>query len=178
MLQNLDLSVFYTLYAFGTQFSVPVVLVAEKFLYVVLALLLFFTWRAWQKGQWTELYVYGVALLSAVLARGVLTEIIRYFYHSVRPYAALNLTPLFIDTAYSFPSGHTIFIFALATGVWYVNRPLAYVLYAMGLLIGLARVASGVHYPSDILGGAVLGVLVAVGVYSVYEKITTKRSLK
>jgi membrane-associated phospholipid phosphatase len=40
----------------------------------------------------------------------------------------------------------------------YVNKKLAYCIYALGVIIGLARVAGGVHYPSDIVGGAVLGI--------------------
>jgi undecaprenyl-diphosphatase len=63
-----------------------------------------------------------------------------------------------VDTAASFPSGHTIFMFALATGVWRINKRFGWWLYALGLLIGAARVAGGVHYPSDIVGGIVLGI--------------------
>ena len=173
MLHGLDLSLFYALYplSYGP-LSIVVDLVAEKFLYIVLGIFVYLVFQAWQKGEWQKVYTYGVALLSAVLARGVVTEVIRYFYHRPRPYVALDLWPLFQDAAYSFPSGHTIFIFALATGVWFVHRPVAYLLATLGLLIGLARVAAGVHYPSDVLGGAVLGIAVGYLVHWVYKKLT------
>jgi len=174
MLSSFDLSIFYSLYelSYGP-YGAVVYVIAEKLVYVVLALVLYFAFRAFQKGEFELLYGYGVALLSAVLARGVLTETIRYFYNRPRPYVALELWPLFQDTAYSFPSGHTIFIFALAVGVWYVHRPLAYLIAGLGLLIGLSRVASGVHYPTDILGGVVLGAFVAILVRTLYVRYAT-----
>ena len=41
----------------------------------------------------------------------------------------------------------------------FVNKKLARWLYVAGIAIGLARVAAGVHYPSDIIGGMILGIL-------------------
>ena len=60
----------------------------------------------------------------------------------------------------SFPSGHTATAFSLATSVsitypkWYVIAPTA--AWACG--VGLARINQGVHYPSDVLTGAAIGV--------------------
>lgn len=175
MLSSIDLSIFYLLYelSYGP-YGAVIYVIAEKAVYAVLALVLYFGFRAFQRGEFEVLYGYAGALFSAVLARGVLTEVIRYFYNRPRPYEALDLWPLFQNAAYSFPSGHTTFIFALAVGVWYVHRPLAYVLAALGLLIGLARVASGVHYPSDIVGGAVVGTFVAVLVRTLYIRYANR----
>jgi len=69
------------------------------------------------------------------------------------------------DSSYSFPSGHTIFIFALATAVYFFHKKLGYFLYFSGLLIGLARISGGVHYPSDILGGIILGSLTSLFIF-------------
>jgi undecaprenyl-diphosphatase len=80
-----------------------------------------------------------------------------------RPYIAdptqepLVGTPLDL----SFPSGHAATSFAGATLLaWYVPR-LALPLYALAALVAWSRVYVGVHYPIDILIGAVLGVVVA-----------------
>ena len=60
----------------------------------------------------------------------------------------------------SFPSGHTAAAFSLATSLsitypkWYVIAPSA--VWACG--VGLARINQGVHYPSDVLAGAAIGV--------------------
>jgi undecaprenyl-diphosphatase len=62
----------------------------------------------------------------------------------------------------SFPSDHAILFFALATGMYYVNRKLGILLYLHAFfVICLPRVFLGIHFPTDILGGAVLGIALA-----------------
>ncbi len=58
----------------------------------------------------------------------------------------------------SFPSGHTTVSFALAYALSRRYRPLGYILYPLAALVGLARVYSGSHYPSDVVAGAFLGI--------------------
>lgn len=58
----------------------------------------------------------------------------------------------------SFPSGHTANYFSLAT-VYSAKYPKYTIpLYGLGVLVGLARIYQGEHYPSDVLGGAVIGI--------------------
>ena len=108
--------------------------------------------------------------MAALVARFGVAELIRFAYHRPRPYVALRIPHLLSDSAYSFPSGHTIFLFALAVAVYGIHKKFAYWLFAAGVLIGAARVAAGVHYPSDILGGAVLGTLTGYLVFFVLWK--------
>ncbi|MFI9329936.1 phosphatase PAP2 family protein [Kitasatospora sp. NPDC052868] len=63
---------------------------------------------------------------------------------------------------WSFPSNHTVIAFAAATALWFVDRRLGAVAYVAAVLMGASRVWVGVHYPHDVLVGAVVGVLVAV----------------
>jgi undecaprenyl-diphosphatase len=71
-----------------------------------------------------------------------------------------NFTPLFapIENSFSFPSGHATFYFSLATVAWYESKPMSAALFAAALLMGIARVAAGLHWPSDILAGAIIGI--------------------
>jgi undecaprenyl-diphosphatase len=61
----------------------------------------------------------------------------------------------------SFPSGHAATSFAAATMLSFASPRLAPFLFLLAAAISFSRVYVGVHYPLDVIGGAVLGVLVA-----------------
>lgn len=103
----------------------------------------------------------SVALLSAALSRGVLTPLIRFFYYHPRPFDVYSVHQLIPESGASFPSGHAMFFFALAAAVYFYNKQWGVWFFLATLLMCVARVAAGVHFPSDILGGMVLGSAVA-----------------
>jgi len=65
-------------------------------------------------------------------------------------------------TAASFPSEHTMIAFAIATSIFLVHRRFGILAFAIALLVGFSRIAVGVHYPCDVLGGALVGIAMAV----------------
>ncbi|HEY7060747.1 MAG TPA: phosphatase PAP2 family protein [Chloroflexota bacterium] len=104
--------------------------------------------------------VAGVALGEGYLLAVVLEHVLA----RPRPFVALGFPPLFPHAAdSSFPSDHTLLGVALAAPFLWRTRALGVGLLALALLTGLARVAAGVHYPSDVLGSALLGLAVAGG---------------
>jgi undecaprenyl-diphosphatase len=62
----------------------------------------------------------------------------------------------------SFPSGHAATSFAAATVLTFARPGWAPAFYLLALAIGFSRVYVGVHYPLDVVGGAVLGIAVAI----------------
>lgn len=67
-----------------------------------------------------------------------------------------------VPVTYSFPSGHATVSFACATILTFALPRLAVPFYALAALIAFSRVYVGVHYPSDVVVGAVLGTLIAI----------------
>lgn len=113
-----------------------------------------------------------VAFGSAVISRFLFVNIIRYFYYDPRPFLVLPDIHQLIDheTTSSFPSGHASFYFALAAGVYLYNKKAGWWYLASAGLIGFARIFIGVHWPLDILVGAILGVITAVIIKHLKQK--------
>jgi len=112
--------------------------------------------------------------LSFLLGLG-LNQIIILFVHRVRPYDA-GLTHLIIDRSadWSFPSDHATATFAIATAFLLQRlsrRGLA--LLAAAFIMCVSRVFVGAHYASDVVGGAMSGIIAAVLIRSVYWEGTS-----
>ena len=65
-------------------------------------------------------------------------------------------------TSWGFPSTHTAWAFAAATSVFLHHKKAGFAVLALAALIALSRLYLFVHFPSDVLGGIVLGVLAAL----------------
>lgn len=109
-----------------------------------------------------------LAFLSAggaiVVARFAIGSLLRIIFLRERPMLALHVQSLFPENSYSFPSGHALVLFA-ATGVLYFyNKRLGIFFGIFSTIACIGRIMAGVHYPSDILGGAIIGLAVASAV--------------
>jgi undecaprenyl-diphosphatase len=116
----------------------------------------------YQKGWRRKVYLFCEGALAIILARGIVASVIQYFYHEARPFSFYNFTPLISESGWSFPSAHAAWFFSLAMIVWYTNRKWGWWFFALATLMGLARIYAGVHWPIDILAGAVIGILSAL----------------
>ena len=116
------------------------------------------------------------AIIAALFTRFILTAIIWSLWFKPRPFVDLNFIP-FIDQSAkqsSFPSGHASFYFALSTIVYYYHKKAGIFFYISSFFIVLARVFVGVHWPSDILAGAILGIIMGWVLNILFRKYANK----
>lgn len=109
--------------------------------------------------------------LAALFLSSVAVFVLKYVVAEPRPFLTLpNIDLLTIESDYSFPSGHVASSFVAATvlGLKYSfmargkKCKLIYPLLAFASLIGFSRIYIGVHYPLDVIFGAIIGVICAL----------------
>ncbi|MGG1556468.1 undecaprenyl-diphosphatase [Paenibacillus ferrarius] len=102
------------------------------------------------------------SLFSATIALAI-SGILGHFFYRDRPFvthAVLQLIPHSANA--SFPSDHATAAFVIATSIWIFSRRSGYIWFLLAASIAFSRIWTGVHYPSDIISGAVIGVLTAL----------------
>jgi membrane-associated phospholipid phosphatase len=102
----------------------------------------------------------GILLGSSLILTSGITYIMKNSIKRSRPYKTYpDIDKLSSGGSYSFPSGHTSEAFSTATSVslafpkWYVIVPS----FSWATAVGYSRMHLGVHYPSDVLAGALIG---------------------
>lgn len=100
-----------------------------------------------------------LVLTTAFFFAWLVQFLLQKFIARPRPFLTLKTTPLIQLRLHTnaFPSGHATLAFSLALSAMYLFPSLALLWYSLAFGIALGRLLVGVHYPSDILGGAVLG---------------------
>jgi undecaprenyl-diphosphatase len=90
------------------------------------------------------------------------TEIFKLFFPSARPFAALDIMPLISvhDPFGSFPSSHAAFFASLGVTMYMYDKKVGKWFLVSAVIIAIARVGAGVHWPGDILWGLSIGLLV------------------
>ena len=70
----------------------------------------------------------------------------------------------------SFPSGHAAIFFAIAMAIYFFNKKLGIVFFIGAVLIGFARIFTGIHWPSDVLAGAIIGIISGIIIIKLFFK--------
>ncbi len=103
----------------------------------------------------------GLAMLMALYAALTLSQLIQRARPFLVEMDVLRLIPMPLSS-YSLPSAHASAAFAMAFAVCWTKPKAAIVPLLLAVGVAFGRVAVGVHYPTDVLAGAVLGLLAVI----------------
>lgn len=155
-----DLALFHWIYGLTSQRNCQAIIWLSKtgdgYLYFFIGLLLWaFEPQFGQLFLFTALMAYALELpvyliLKALFKRPRPCDLLTHF--------TAHITP---SDKFSLPSGHTAAAWLMASIVGHFYPPFALLAYSWAGLIGLSRILLGVHYPTDVVAGTLLGITIA-----------------
>lgn len=175
----MNIELFEMINDLGKEFTFlnPVILIiAKNTIYLLAAAVLIYLFSRKQENR-----LMIVSGLAALILAEITGKIAGMFHSNNQPFAELaNVNKLIdVEVNNSFPSDHTIIFFTMAVTFWLFKRKHTYLWILLAVLVGFSRIWAGVHYPADILVGAILGSAFAYLGYRLIPtiKLTNKNKL-
>ena len=130
----------------------------------------------WKNEQWSAKILY---LILCISLSGILNTGIKWLMGRNRP---INLIEdgvfgfdffriIYLYETTSFPSGHTVTAFAMATSFSFLYPRWSVPAFLIAAMIGLSRIVLTAHYLSDVIAGAVVGVICSLGVKYLFDRL-------
>lgn len=145
----------------------------DYFMIVGFCLVLLALWFGYRGRRSSTINQTGVICAAISLGLSQLgVYLVNLVYVRPRPFFSLPVHLLFYrPTDPSFPSNSAAILFGIAAAIFLWNRRVGIWLILLAALHGLSRVYVGIHYPTDILAGAAIGTVIAVGVTLAVRKL-------
>ncbi|MCH8821481.1 phosphatase PAP2 family protein [Patescibacteria group bacterium] len=148
-------------------------MVNEFFIPTTLSLILFGIWFYWDNPKDKDLkqkYVVS-GILAVILASTAVVSLINNIFQRLRPFEVLDVNLLFYTpTDPSFPSNATVVVFALATAIYLAEKRWGWIALFLAGFYGFLRIFVGIHFPLDIIVGAIIGIG-SVLIVNLFDKI-------
>lgn len=169
---ELNIDVFRSINDLGKQYSAlnpGVVFIAEYMVYFLgLGLVVY-----WFTRNHRNRMMVIQAVITFILAE-ILGKLAGLFYSHYQPFAVLQDVNQLVEHAIdnSFPSDHSILFFSVCASFWLMRKKEGWLWLVLAVFVGLSRVWVGVHYPVDVITGALLGFISALFVYWAVPKVS------
>lgn len=126
-----------------------------RYIFVFVLIFMWFKNGSYRKAS----YKAGISAVITLLIH----TLIKLFYFKPRPFVKRRVGILIPSKRDStFPSKHTLLVFAISTSIYLYNRVIGSVLWVIAFLTGLSRIWVGHHYPYDILGSATIATITSM----------------
>lgn len=148
------------------------------FVAIILPLLIFL--GGWLRKK-SQLKKKAICIAVAVLVASIISTILKHSINRVRPFYTYSFVDKVTDaTSPAFPSGHTTTAFALALSlsIAFPKSQVRVISFLWAIAVGYSRLDLGVHYPTDVLAGAVLGCGSAYLIYTLNYCLNEKANKK
>lgn len=168
-IQNIDNQIILNIYEFISNkellikiFSFITVLGNSGFIWIIFAIL-FYSKKSTRK--------YGIIMLISIFIGFLIGNLIlKNMIGRNRPFIQLDFIPLINPPfGFSFPSGHSLSSFIGATIIFMFNKKIGVFAYALAFLIAISRVLLAVHYPTDIIFGAIFGIFIGYFSFKIFN---------
>lgn len=182
-LNKLDTRLFLTVNSWHNSFFDPIMYwFSDKLIWIPMYLFIvaLIIWRYKKKGLMILLFVGILIAMCDQTASHLIKNLVLRLRPSHEPALTglIHLSKAGPGGTYGFVSSHAANAFGLITFFYFVLddwfKWLKYLLFAWALLVSYSRVYNGVHYPGDVIGGAIVGLLLGWAVAKVYRTVELK----
>ncbi|OFX19156.1 MAG: hypothetical protein A2033_02020 [Bacteroidetes bacterium GWA2_31_9] len=139
-----------------------------------------------KKFQWRSISMILIIILGIAIADQISSSIIKELVHRLRPSHNPDFTQLvhivndYRGGLFGFVSSHAAntFLFATLTSLFFRNKWFSFSIFTWAIIVSYSRIALAVHYPLDIIGGAILGISISIILYLLYKIIKNRIKTK
>lgn len=174
---EINIDVFRAINNLGDQLSAlnPVVVFFAEYMLYFLCLALVVHWFT-RKPKNRMMVIHAV--IATVVAE-VLGKIAGQLYSHHQPFAVLSHVNQLVEHEIdnSFPSDHSIVFFAICFSIWLVRKKEWWLWIILALCVAISRIWVGVHYPVDVVTGALLGIISALVMYWLVPRLAFIKKL-
>ncbi|HFK1681233.1 TPA: undecaprenyl-diphosphatase [Bacillus tropicus] len=172
-----NIDIFRAINDLGKQYSFlnpAIVFLAEYMVYILALIILAY----WFTGSRQCRMMVIQAIVAFVIAE-VIGKVAGKFHLNYQPFAVLPDVNKLVDHAVdnSFPSDHTILFFSICFLFWLVRKKTGWLWLILAFCVAISRIWVGVHYPFDVVVGALIGCISAVFSYWLVPKLSFIRQL-